>query len=140
MYYKAGLELKGNDKYGAYVKPIGNLRENIQLVDPLAIMHAVNKSRGAKPLGSKFEMSTNITVFLAYAPVGHNAKAFQPKKIGQRAGRAKMSLTPLILMYIRRWYSCWTLNQKPSSLAWNMNLAMQGGFIFGRSNSSAKKR
>ena len=78
VFYEAGLELKGEDKYSAYVKHIGNLLENIQLVDPLAMMHAVDESGGAKPLGSKSEMSTNMTVFLAYAPVGRNAKAFQP--------------------------------------------------------------
>ena len=44
VFYKAGLELKGEDKYSAYVKHIGNLLENIQLVDPLAIMHAVDES------------------------------------------------------------------------------------------------
>jgi hypothetical protein len=80
VFYEAELELKGEDKYSAYVKNIGNLLENIQLVDPLAIMHAVDESGGAKPLGSKTEMSTNMTVFLAYAPVGRNTKAFQPKK------------------------------------------------------------
>ena len=80
VYYEAGLELKGEDKYSAYVKNIGNLLENIQLVDPLAIMHAVDESGGAKPLGSKSEMSTNMTLFLAYAPVGRNTKAFQTKK------------------------------------------------------------
>jgi hypothetical protein len=84
VFYEAGLELKGEDKYSAYVKHIGNLLENIQLVDPLAIMHAVDESGGAKPLGSKSEMSTNMTVFLAYAPVGRNAKAFQPKKNNDR--------------------------------------------------------
>ena len=47
-------------------------------------MHAVDESGGAKPLGSKSEMSTNMTVFLAYAPVGRNAKAFQPKKNNNR--------------------------------------------------------
>ena len=62
---------------GKHVSHIGNLLANIQLVDPLAIMHAVNKSGGAKPLGSKTEMSNNMTVFLAYAPVGRNTKAFQ---------------------------------------------------------------
>ena len=88
VFYEAGLELKGEDKYAAYVKHIGNLLENIQLVDPLAIMHAVDESGGAKPLGSKSEMSTNMTVFLAYAPVGRNAKAFQPKKNNaKRTGR-----------------------------------------------------
>jgi hypothetical protein len=80
VFYEAGPELKGKDKYSAYVKHIGNLFENIQLVDPLAIRHAVNESRGAKPLGSKTKMSTNMTVFLAYAPVGRNTRAFQPKK------------------------------------------------------------
>jgi len=43
VFYEAGLELK-EDKYSAYVKHIGNLLENIQLVDPLAIMHAVDES------------------------------------------------------------------------------------------------
>ncbi len=85
VFYETGLELKGDNKYGAYVLHIGNLLENIQLVDPFAIMHAVNESRGAKPLGSKLEMSTNMTVFLAYAPVGHNTKAFQLKKNNNRA-------------------------------------------------------
>ena len=80
VFYEAGLELKGEDKYSAYVRHIGNLFENIQLVDPMAIMHAVDESSGAKPLGLKSEMSTNMTVFLAYAPVGRNTRAFQPKK------------------------------------------------------------
>jgi len=84
VFYEGGLELKGEDKYSAYVKHIGNLLENIQLVDPLAIMHAVDVSGGAKPLGSKSEMSTNMTVFLAYAPVGRKAKAFQQKKNNDR--------------------------------------------------------
>jgi hypothetical protein len=84
VFYEAGLELKGEDKYSAYVKHIGNLLENIQLVDPLAIMHTVDESGGAKPLGSKSEMSTNMTVFLVNAPVGCNAKAFQPKKNNDR--------------------------------------------------------
>jgi hypothetical protein len=44
VFYQAGLELKGKDKYSAYVKHIRNLLENIQLVDPLAIMHAVDES------------------------------------------------------------------------------------------------
>jgi hypothetical protein len=96
VFYEAGLELKGEDKYSAYVKNIGNLLENIQLVDPLAIMHAVDESGGAKPLGSKTKMSTNMTVFLAYAPVGRNAKAFQPKNttIRERARWARTSLIP----------------------------------------------
>ncbi len=84
VFYEAGLALKGKDKYSAYVKHISNLLENIQLVDPLAIMHAVDESGGAKPLGSKSEMSTNMTGFLAYAPVGRNTKAFQPKKNNDR--------------------------------------------------------
>ena len=84
VFYEAGLELKGKDKYIAYVKHIGNLLKNIQLVDPLAIMHAVDELGGAKPLGSKTEMSTNMTVFLAYALVRSNAKAFQPKKNNDR--------------------------------------------------------
>ena len=84
VFYEAGLELKGEDKYSAYVKHIGNLLENIQLVDPLAIMHAIDESGGTKPLGSKSEMSTDMMVFLAYALVRRNAKAFQPKKNNDR--------------------------------------------------------
>ena len=52
-----------------YSQMVYSVRVCIQLVDPLAIMHAVDESGGAKPLGSKSEMSTNMTVFLAYAPV-----------------------------------------------------------------------
>ncbi len=37
MFYKAGLKLKWEDKYNAYMRRIGSLFENIQLVDPLAI-------------------------------------------------------------------------------------------------------
>jgi hypothetical protein len=55
------MELKGEDKYGTYVKQIGTLLENIQLVNHCAIMHAADETRGAKPLGSKTEMSTNMT-------------------------------------------------------------------------------
>jgi hypothetical protein len=76
IFYKAGLELKGEDKYDAYVKQIGTFLENIQFVDPCTIMHAADKMGGAKPLGSKTKMSTNMTVFLAYAPVGSNVNAF----------------------------------------------------------------
>jgi hypothetical protein len=53
VFYKAGLELKGEDKYGVYVKQIKNLLENIQLVDPCAIMHAGDETGGAKPLAQK---------------------------------------------------------------------------------------
>ena len=38
VFYEAGLQLKGEDKYSANVNHIRNLLENIQLVDPLAIM------------------------------------------------------------------------------------------------------
>jgi hypothetical protein len=93
VFYEAGLELKGKNKYSASVKHIGNLLKNIQLVDPHAIMHAVDELRGAKPLGSKSEMSTNMTVFLVYAPVGRNAKAFQSKKNNnRRKGRIDPSI------------------------------------------------
>ncbi len=80
VFYEAGLELKGDNKYSAYIKHIGTLFKNIQLVDLLAIMHAVDELGGAKPLGSKIEMSANMTVFLAYVLVGRKAKAFQPKR------------------------------------------------------------
>ncbi len=80
VFYEAGMEPKGEVKHGVYVKQIGNLLENIQLVDPTAIMHAMVKSENSKPLGSKAEMNTNMTIFLAYALVGNNANAFKPKK------------------------------------------------------------
>jgi hypothetical protein len=73
VFYEAGMELKGEDKHG-------NLLKNIQLVVPTAIMHAAVKSENSKPLGSKAEMNTNMTIFLAYAPVGNNVNAFKPKK------------------------------------------------------------
>ncbi len=80
VFYEAGLELKGEDKYGAYVKQIGSRLENIQLVDPSAVLHAVVKSDATKPIGKKEELSNNMTIFLAYAPVGKNQNAFKPKK------------------------------------------------------------
>jgi hypothetical protein len=80
LFYKVGLELKGEDKYGAYIKQIGSLLENIQLVDPSAILHATVKSDATKPIGKKEELSNNMTIFLAYAPVGKNHNAFKPKK------------------------------------------------------------
>ncbi len=60
VFYEARLELKGEDKYSAYVKHIGNLIKNIQLVDPLAIMHAIDETGDVKLLGSKTKMSTHI--------------------------------------------------------------------------------
>ncbi len=53
VFYEAGLELMGEDKYGAYVKQIGNLLENIQLIDPTAIIHATVKTVNSKPIGKK---------------------------------------------------------------------------------------
>jgi hypothetical protein len=80
VYYEASLELKGDNKYASYVKQIGLLFENIQLVDPTAIMHASIESETAQPLGSKLEMSNNMTIFLGYAPVGGNSNVFKPRK------------------------------------------------------------
>ncbi len=77
---EARLELKGNNKYAAYIKQIGLLFENIQLVDPTAIMHASVESDTAKPLGSKSEMNNNMTIFLGHAPVGGNSNVYKPKK------------------------------------------------------------
>ncbi len=80
MFYEAGLELKGEDKYGAHVKQIGNLLKNIQLMDPTAILHAAVESDNTNPIGKKEELSENMTMFLVYAPVGKNQNAFKPKK------------------------------------------------------------
>jgi hypothetical protein len=90
VFYKAGLELKGEDKYGAYVKQIGNLLKNIQLVDPTVILHAAVKLDDTKPIGKKEELSENMTIFLAYAPVGKNQNAFKPKKnSNKKKGRCR---------------------------------------------------
>jgi hypothetical protein len=91
VFYEVGLELKGEDKYGAYVKQIGSLLENIQLVDPSAILHAAVESDATKPIGKKEELSNNMTIFLAYAPIGKNQNAFKPKKNNnkKKGGRGK---------------------------------------------------
>jgi hypothetical protein len=80
VYNEAGLQMKGDNKYAAYVKQIGLLFKNIKLVDKMAIMHTSIKSETAKPLGSKSEMNDNMTIFLGYAPVGSNSNVFKPKK------------------------------------------------------------
>jgi hypothetical protein len=80
VFYEAGSELKGEDKYGAYAKQTGKLLENIQLVDPTAIMHATVETDNLKPIGKKEEMNANMTIFLAYALVGKDRNAFKPKK------------------------------------------------------------
>jgi hypothetical protein len=49
-------------------------------VDPTAILHAAVESDDTKPIGKKEELSENMTIFLAYAPVGKNQNAFKPKK------------------------------------------------------------
>jgi hypothetical protein len=72
--------LKGDNKYATYVKQVGLLFENIQLVNPTAIMHAFIKSETVKLLGSKSEMSDNMTIFLGYAPVGGNSTVFKFRK------------------------------------------------------------
>jgi hypothetical protein len=88
VYYEAGLELKGDNKYATYAKQIGLLFKNIPLVDPTAIMHTSVMSETAKPLGSKSEMSNDMTIFLGYAPVGGNSSVFKPKKnVNKKKGR-----------------------------------------------------
>jgi hypothetical protein len=88
VFYKEGLELKAEEKCGACVKQIGNLLENIRLVNPCKIMHAADETGGATPIGSKTQMINNVIIFLAYAPVGSNANAFRMKKkpIGSKKG------------------------------------------------------
>ncbi len=109
VFYKADLELKGEDKYGAYVKQVGSLLKNIQLVDPSAILHAVVESDAMKPIGKKEELSNNTTIFLVYAPVGKNQNAFKPKKNNnkKKGRRGKDEPNYLILVSIPRWSSCW---------------------------------
>jgi hypothetical protein len=80
VFYKTGLELKGEDKYGAYVKQIGSLLKKFQLVDPSAILHATVETEATKPIEKKDKLSNNMTIFLAYALVGKNQNAFKPKK------------------------------------------------------------
>jgi hypothetical protein len=115
VFYEAGLELKGEEKYGTYIKQIGNLLENIQLVNPTAIMHAAVETDDSKPIGKKEEMNANMTIFLAYALVGKDRKAFKPKKRTRRRGKeAMMNLTPLTPAYILCWSSHWMWTQRPS--------------------------
>ncbi len=45
VYYEAGLKLKGDDKYATYIKQIGLLFENIQLVDPMASCMRLSSQR-----------------------------------------------------------------------------------------------
>jgi hypothetical protein len=96
VFYEAGLELKGEDKYGAYIKQIENLLKNIQLVYPSAILHTTVKTEATKPIGKKEELSNNMTIFLVYAPVGKNQNAFKPKKNNNkkkgRCGKDKLEL------------------------------------------------
>jgi hypothetical protein len=67
---------------------IGLLFKNIQLVNPMATMHASVEWEMAKPLGSKSEMSNIMTIFLGYAPVGGNSSIFKPKKnVNKKKGR-----------------------------------------------------
>jgi hypothetical protein len=76
VFYEAGLELKGEDKYGTYQEPLGKH----PIGWPLCNYARGGWGGGAKSLGSKTKMSTNMTVFLAHSPVGSNANAFKPKK------------------------------------------------------------
>jgi hypothetical protein len=93
-FYKAGLELKGEDKYGAYVKQIGNLLDNIQLVDPTAIMHAAVETDASKPIGKKEEMSTNMTIFSRVCSGWKKSKCLQAKnEQQQKEGAARQGRT-----------------------------------------------
>ncbi len=115
MFYEAGLELKGEDEYGAYVKQIGNLLENIQLMDPTAILHAAVELDDTKPIGKKEELSENMTIFLAYAPVGKNQNAFKPKKNNnKKKGRRGKDKPDSIRVFIPPWSSHRMWTQRPS--------------------------
>jgi hypothetical protein len=52
-------------------------------------MHTMVESGNSKSLGSKAEMNTNMTIFLAYALVGNNGNAFKPKKNNNKKKRHK---------------------------------------------------
>jgi hypothetical protein len=93
--------LKGDNKYTTYVKQVGLLFKNIQLVDPTTIMHASVESETAKPLGSKSEMNNNMTIFLGYTPVRGNSNVFKPrknnsKKEGRRGNNEPNMIKPSI--------------------------------------------
>jgi hypothetical protein len=141
VFYEAGLELKGDDKYSAYVKHISTLFKNIQLVDPLEIMHGVDESGGAKPLGSKTEMSANMTVFLAYALVGCNAKAFQPKRNTNKKKGRKGKDEPDTLDTSIYPTMVFLSDVEPAVIITQVTheFGCLGGFIFERSSSSVKK-
>jgi hypothetical protein len=53
----------------------------------MAIMHASVKSEMAKPLGSKSEMSNNMTIIFGYAPIGGNSSIFKPKTNVNKKGQ-----------------------------------------------------
>ena len=105
-------------------------------------MHAVDKSGDAKPLGSKSEMSTYMTVFLAYAPVGRNTKALQSKNNNNRTKDKKSKDEPNTLDPSVYPMMVFLLDVKSEIIISRMahEFDHAGDFIFGRSTSSAKKR
>ncbi len=82
--------MKGKDKYATYVRQIGLLFKNIQLVNPMAITQVSVESDTTKPLWSKSEMNDNMTIFLGCALVGSNSNVFKPKK-NNNVDKAKTS-------------------------------------------------
>jgi hypothetical protein len=132
FFLQSWLELKGEDKYGAYAKQIGNLLDNIQLVDPTAIMHAVVEADASKPVRKKEEMSANMTIFLAYALVGKNQNAFMlkknnNKKKGQQGKDEPEILDPSVYPTL-----VFLLDVDPETIASRMTheFCQAGGFYF----------
>jgi hypothetical protein len=109
---QGGLELKREGKYRAYVKQIGNLLENIQLVDPSAILHATVKTEATKPIGKKEELSSNMTIFWRTPLLKRIRMPLNQKRIKtrRREDMARMSQNYLILASTPHWSSCqmWT--------------------------------
>jgi hypothetical protein len=106
-------------------------------------MHAVDEPGGAKPLGSKTEMSTNMTVFLAYAPVGRNTRAFQPKKNNNDKRKGKKgkdkpdNLEPSVYPTM-----VFSSDVEPEIIISRVSheFGRAGGFYFRKNKSNARKR
>jgi hypothetical protein len=122
-----------------YIKQIGNLLENIQLVDPTAIMHAAVETDNSKPIDKKKDMNANMTIFLAHAPVGKDRNGSSQKRITRRrrGEEARMNLTPLTPACILRWSSCRMWTQRPSFPKRRMNSDVRVGSTFVKSNCNA---
>ncbi len=61
-------------------------------------MHSSDTCKSAKTLSLKADLSSNMTIFLNYTPVGHNPSVFKPRKNtkskGQKGSKKLAHLDP----------------------------------------------